>query len=94
MEDVVLKIEEYCNMLDNKSAKNDDIQEMNRVLTEFSSHQNFYYLKHLLFNSLSPKAKFYAANSLITIITQNYLTIPLSDKIEIYDSLLSYIVNI
>jgi hypothetical protein len=91
---IVMKIEEYCNMLDNKSAKAEEIQNMNRILTEFSSFQNFPYLKMLLYQSSSQKAKFYAANSLINIVTQNYLTITLEDKEEMYTSVLEYIVKI
>jgi hypothetical protein len=91
---IVMKIEEYCNMLDNKSIQAEEIQNMNRVLSEFSNFQNFPYLKMLLYQSSSQKAKFYAANSLINLVTQNYITVTLEDKEEIYTSVLEYIVKI
>lgn len=91
---IVMKIEQYCNMLDNKSVQPDDIQNMNRVLSDFSTFQNFHYLKMLLYQSSSQKAKFYAANSLINLVTQNYLTVTLEDKEGIYTSVLDYIVKI
>ncbi len=91
---IVMKIEEYCNMLDNKSALTEEIHNMNKILTEFANFENYEYLKMLLYHSSSAKAKFYAANSLLSILTQNYLTISLEDKEQMYISLLTYIVNL
>ena len=92
--EILTKIESLCNLLDSKSCKLEDIQNMNKILTEFMIFENFKILKPLLYNSSSLKAKFYAANSLINIMTQNYLSIEISDKIEIYDYIFDYLVRL
>ena len=88
----IAKIEECCNMLDNKSISSEDIKNCNLILTNFASLRNFNTLKLLLYNTNSPKAKFHALSSIQNLITQNFLSVELSYKIEIYEYLLNYMV--
>jgi hypothetical protein len=92
-EQQIAKIEECCNMLDNKSIRPEDINSCNLILTNFASLRNFNTLKFLLYKTNSHKAKFYALGSIQNLITQNFLSIELSDKIEIYEYLLNYLVS-
>jgi hypothetical protein len=92
--EVISKIESVCCLLDSKSCNLDEIQKMNKLLTDFMSLENFKFLKLILFNSNSLQAKFYAANSLINITTEYYLTVEISEKIEIYEFIFNYLVKI
>lgn len=91
-EQQIAKIEELCNMLDNKSIRSEDIKNFNLILTDFASIKNFSSLKFLLYSTQSPKAKFYASSSLQNLITQNFLSVEINDKIEMYEYLLNYMV--
>lgn len=88
------EVEKCCNSLDGKSAQSEEIMKINAYLTAFMKFENYENLKVILYQSSSPKAKFFAANALISLITQNYLSISLTDKIQMYDSLVDYIVSI
>jgi hypothetical protein len=91
--DIASRIEECVNNL-YTATNNEDIKVINETLSNFISIDNFQYLKMLMYKSSFSNVKFYAANALTNLITENYLTIELSEKIEMYDNLLSYIVNI
>ncbi len=90
---MISKIESFCLLLDNKTSNLDEIQKMNKILTEFKTLENYKLLKILLFNSKSLQAKFYAANSLISVTTENYLSVEISEKIEIYEFIFNYLVK-
>jgi hypothetical protein len=93
MTTLIQKIEEYCTKF--YSPKNNSERcEADEFLTKLMQIENFEIFKQLLYNANSTYAKFYAANSLIILITNNYHTIKLLDKLEIYDSVLKYIVSI
>ena len=88
---IVHKIEECCNNL-YKATNNQTVQEINAILSNFISFKNYDLLKVLLYQSTSKHAKFYAANALTNIITENYLSVGIEDKIEIYENLIAFIV--
>jgi hypothetical protein len=85
-------LEEFCEKL-NSGRNSLEIKEANDFLTSFVTLANFQTLKILLYKSNLSSAKFYAANSLTQLITQNYLTVDLDQRREIYDSILMYIVS-
>ena len=92
-ENIINEIEENVNKL-YSSTKNEEIHIINEILTKYIQIENFDLLKALLYKQSSNFSKFYASNALITIITNNYLTIKLNDKIEIYDNLINFIVKL
>jgi len=92
MEQISL-IEKYCKIIYDKSSNPEDIKNSDEQLTKFIKFENFEILKLILYQSTYSQAKFYASNSMTTIITQNYLSVSLNDKIEIYDNILMYMVN-
>ena len=89
---LILEIEECCDNL-YKATNNQTIQEINQILSNFISLKNFDKLKVLLYQSSSKNAKFYAANALTNLITENYLSVEISVKLEMYENIMNFIVK-
>jgi hypothetical protein len=89
---ILQKLSETCDKL-YTSGNSHEIQAINTELSNLIDFKNFELFSSLLCNSTSIYAKFFAANALKTLITDNYLSIPDNAKITIYENLLTIIVK-
>ena len=86
------KLEDYSDKLYNKHNNLEDYNTINKFLMENIKIDNLYIFKELLQNSANITTRFYAANSLIKIITDNYLSVSLENFSDLYVYLISLIV--
>jgi hypothetical protein len=87
------QLEEYCIKF-YATTDQQERQTLDKTLTEFVKYENYETLKSLIGCSNNPYVRFYAANSLILLFTQNYLTIPAMEAYKVYEELLEYLVTI
>lgn len=80
----------YIIFFNSKDHK--EIQKSDQFIQSHINIENFNLFKFLLINNNCPKIKFNSARIIMTLITDNYLSIKYEDKTEIYDYLLYYIV--
>lgn len=94
MDEILLKqLENYSNRIATKQTS-EDINLVNKFLTDNIKLQNYEILSYLLINSSFPNSRFYAANSLIQIITSNYLTITYETVLYLQNYTLDFLVYI
>ena len=87
------QLEESC-ILFYKTTSSEERTVLDQALTGFIKLENYEVIKSLLGESTNPCARFYAANSLVMIFTQNYLTISPQEAYGVYEDLLNYLVSI
>jgi len=73
------------------TTNNDERKNLDIFLSQSISTENIYIFKEILFDSNSPYSKNYAANSLIKLITQNFISVNIQFKEELYTFLAEYI---
>jgi hypothetical protein len=86
------QLEEYCIQF-YKTTDQAERKLLNIALTDFIKLENYEIIKTVLGESTNHHARFYAANSLVQIFTQNYLTIDANEAYSIYADLINYLVN-
>jgi hypothetical protein len=91
-ENLVKQLEEFSNKFATKVSTH-EVNMIDRFLTENIKLQNFEIFNYLLSNSSYQSSRFYAANSLLQLLTQNYLTIPCEVVIQLHNYLLEFIVS-
>jgi hypothetical protein len=85
------QLEESCIQF-YKTANTEERTLLDQALTNFIKIENYESIKSLLGESTNPYVRFYAANSLITLYTQNFITISSQEAYSVYEDLLNYLV--
>ena len=81
-----------CNKL-YTSKSHEEIKKADEFLTNFINLENFFHLKNFLFVSNNFYTKFYACKALTVIISKNYLSINLENKVDILNNLQNILVK-
>jgi hypothetical protein len=76
-----------------KTVNNEERAILNQALMDFIKIENYETIKILLGQSTNSNVRFYAANSLCTLFTQNYITISSQEAYSVYEDLLNYLVR-
>lgn len=78
-----------------KPSETSKIKEINDSLTKtFHDAEKIGLMKFLLYHSNSFYTKMYAANSIYQVVTDHFLSVDWKTKLEIYQFLIKYIVNL